>query len=112
MTKPDVTLQPSKGVIAQAAAQIYAAHIIADQVAEEDADAWIKRSIREAVAIARTIDASVQSDDELPSTEGGEVVLQQTETQAGSLPSVKKTPAEIETSASQAAADALSMEGP
>ena len=66
MSKPDVTLQPSKGIITQAAAQIYAAYITADRLQNDDADQWIKRSIREAIMIARTVDASVQSDEELP----------------------------------------------
>jgi hypothetical protein len=66
MSKPDVTLQPSKGVITQAAAQIYAAYIIDGRLQDNDADQWIKRSIREAIMIARTVDASVQSDQELP----------------------------------------------
>jgi hypothetical protein len=69
MTKPDVTLRPSKGVLTSAAAQIYAAYIAAGQVEDDKVDDWIKRSIRESIAIARTIDASVQSDDELPATE-------------------------------------------
>jgi hypothetical protein len=66
MTKPDVTLQPSKGVITQAAAQIYAAHIAAGRVQDDNGDQWLKRSIRDAITIARTVDASVQSDEELP----------------------------------------------
>jgi hypothetical protein len=66
MSKPDVTLQPSKGVITQAAAQIYAAYIAAGRLQDDATDPWIKRSIREAITIARTVDASVQSDEELP----------------------------------------------
>jgi hypothetical protein len=66
MSKPDVTLQPSKGILTQAAAQIYAAYITAGRTQDNDADQWIKRSIREAITIARTVDVSVQSDEELP----------------------------------------------
>ena len=66
MTKPDVTLQPSKGVITQAAAQIYAAYVTAGRVQDDKGDQWIKQAIRDAIAIARTVDASVQSDEELP----------------------------------------------
>jgi hypothetical protein len=66
MTKPDVTLQPSKGVITQAAAQIYAAYVAVGRVQGDNSDQWIKQAIRDAIAIARTIDASVQSDEELP----------------------------------------------
>jgi hypothetical protein len=69
MTKPDVTLQPTKGIITAAAAQIYAAYISAGLIGEGEVEDWIKRAIREAIAIARTIDASVQSDNELPATE-------------------------------------------
>jgi hypothetical protein len=67
MTRPDVTLQPSKGVITQAAAQIFAAYVSAGCVhPDDDSDEWIRRSIRESIKIARTIDASVLSDEELP----------------------------------------------
>lgn len=73
MTKPDVTLQPSKGIITQSAAQIFAAYITAGRVKDDDADTWMKRSIREAVTIAKTVDASVQSDQELPD-QGGQML--------------------------------------
>jgi hypothetical protein len=74
MVKPDVTLQPSKGIVAQAAAQIYAAYIAAGHVkADEEAEALLKRAIREAITIARTVDTAVQSDKELP--EEGDTTL-------------------------------------
>ena len=67
MPRPNVTLQPSKRVVTLAAAQIYAAYIAAGWIQkEEDVTAWMDRSIREAIAIARTVDVSVQSDEELP----------------------------------------------
>jgi hypothetical protein len=66
MTKPDVTLQPSKGIVTQAAAQIYAAYVASERVPDDDVDTWLKRSIREAITIARIVDVSVQSDQELP----------------------------------------------
>jgi hypothetical protein len=66
MAKPDVTLQPSKGIVAQAAAEIYSAYICAGRVDDAEIDQWIKRSIREAITIARTVDAAVMSDAELP----------------------------------------------
>lgn len=67
VNRPDVTLQPSKGVVTQAAAQIYAGYLIGGFVGKtEEPDKWIKRSIREAIGMARTIDVSVQSDKELP----------------------------------------------
>jgi hypothetical protein len=67
MAKPDVTLQPSKGVVTQAAADIFAAYIAAGHV-NGQSDEWIKRAIREAIIIARTVDTTVQSDEELPAT--------------------------------------------
>lgn len=79
MAKPDVTLQPSKGIITQAAANIYAAYVIAGQVSKsadkKEVDTWINRSIREAIHIARTVDASVHSDRELP--DDGESTLRE-----------------------------------
>ena len=65
MSKPDITLQPSKGVVSEAAARIYAAYIAAGLVKDEETDTWIKRSIREAIIIAKTINASVESHDTL-----------------------------------------------
>ena len=65
--KPDVTLQPSKRVIANAAAQIFAAYIAAGHAKEEsESERWIKRSLSEAITIARTVQSAVLSDAELP----------------------------------------------
>jgi len=64
MTKPDVTLEPSKGVVSQMAARIYAAYIARGAVKDGEEAKWMQRSIREAVRIARTVDASIESDDE------------------------------------------------
>ena len=67
MPRPNVTLQPSKRTVTLAAAQIYSAYIAAGFVQQdEDVEAWIDRSVREATAIARHVDVSVQSDEELP----------------------------------------------
>ena len=63
MSKPDITLQPSKGIILAAATRIYAGYIAAGLVKDEDVKSWIKRSIREAIVIAKTIDASIDSHD-------------------------------------------------
>jgi len=65
MSKPAITLEPTKGVISEAAARIYAAYVAAGRVKDDDVESWIKRSIREAVAIARTIDTSIESRDAL-----------------------------------------------
>ena len=65
MNKPYVSLQPSEAVLVQVAGQIYAAYISAGRVEEGQAKEWMHRSIREAIHIARSTDASVQSDNEL-----------------------------------------------
>jgi len=69
MTKPNLTLQPSKGVVTQAAAQVYAAYVAVGRVKDEDVDDWMKRAIREVYAIARAVDSSFYSDNEMPSEE-------------------------------------------
>ncbi len=67
MERPNVTLQPSKRTVTVAAAHIYSAYIAAGCVREaEDADQWVKRSVDEAVAIARRVEQAIQSDEELP----------------------------------------------
>ena len=63
MHKPHITLQPSQRVISGAAARIYAAYVTAGRVHDDDVEAWIKRSIREAAAIAKTIGTSIESHD-------------------------------------------------
>jgi hypothetical protein len=66
-TKPDVTLQPSKRVVVNAAAQIFSAYIAAGHAQKEsDSEKWIKRALSEAVTIARTVQTAVLSDAELP----------------------------------------------
>jgi len=67
MPRLNVTLQPSKRTVTEAAARIYAAYVAAGWIQkEESAKSWMERSIQEAIHIARTVDATVQSDDELP----------------------------------------------
>jgi hypothetical protein len=63
MSKPDITLQPSQRVISDAAARIYAAYVTAGRVKDDDVETWIKRSIREAAAIAKAIGACIESHD-------------------------------------------------
>ena len=65
MAKNHLTLQHSESVIIQAATQIYAAYITTGKVDENDRQEWMKRSIREAIAIARGVDDSVISDGEM-----------------------------------------------
>jgi len=73
MSKPDITLEPSKGVISEMSARIYSAHIIRGDVRDGDEAQWMERSIREAIRIAKTVDASTETEDmpigvESPST--------------------------------------------
>jgi DNA primase len=63
MSKPDITLQPSQRMISDVAARIYAAYVAAGRVNDDDVETWIKRSIREAAAIAKIIGASIESHD-------------------------------------------------
>lgn len=63
MIKPDITLEPSKGVVSQMAAQIYAAYITRGAMKNGEEVNWMQRSIREAVRIARTVDVSLESDE-------------------------------------------------
>lgn len=69
MSKPDITLEPSKGVISEMAAQIYAAYIIRGEVKDGEEAKWMQRSIREAVRIAKTVATSVETDDEADTSE-------------------------------------------
>lgn len=62
----NITLQPSKAVLTQAAAQIYAAYMISGRVPEGSEEEWMERAIRDSIAMAHAIDASVHSDSELP----------------------------------------------
>jgi hypothetical protein len=65
MAKPYISLQPSEQTITNAASRIYAAYIVSGSVTEGKEDAWIERSIREAVRIAQVTDSSLQADKEL-----------------------------------------------
>ena len=65
MAKAYIKLQPSEAVIVGAAAQIYAAYVIAGRAEEGDETQWMERSIREAISIAKTVDSNVQADTEL-----------------------------------------------
>jgi hypothetical protein len=63
MGKLDVTLEPSKGVVSEMAARIYSAYIIRGEVTKGEETEWMERSIREAVRIAKTVEASIETDD-------------------------------------------------
>jgi hypothetical protein len=63
-------LQHSESVVVQAAAGIYSAYIIAGRVPEGEEAAWMERSIREAIRIAKASDAAIVSDEEIDTLEG------------------------------------------
>jgi hypothetical protein len=65
MDKPFISLQPSEGVIVQAAATIYAGYLTAGKVEDGSESKWIAKSIQNAIRIAQTTDENVQSDKEL-----------------------------------------------
>ena len=65
MAKPYIALQPSEGIIVGAAADIYSAYISAGRVPEGSEKEWMDRSIREAIRIAKVVDESLQSDNEM-----------------------------------------------
>ena len=65
MAKKHIKLQRTEGVIVQAAAQIYAAYITHGQVSEENRGEWMKKSMREAIALAKGIDDAVICDGEM-----------------------------------------------
>jgi len=64
MGKPCISLQPSEGIIVQAAATIYAGYLTAGKVEDGSESKWIAKSIQNAISIAQTTDENVQSDKE------------------------------------------------
>ena len=60
-----LTLQQTEGALVRAATQIYAAYITAGVMADGDGDAWMKRSIDEAIAIAKAVEAAVVAEREV-----------------------------------------------
>jgi hypothetical protein len=65
MSRPTLLLQPSEAIVAQSAANIYAAYIAAGRVAEGQEQQFIRRSIQEAFTIARLTDEALHSDVEV-----------------------------------------------
>ena len=63
--KLKLSLQPSEAIVVTAAATIYAAYIVAGQVAKGEEAKWRDRSIQEALEIAHSTDNLAQSDNEL-----------------------------------------------
>ena len=64
MGKPSISLQPSEGIVVQAAATIYAGYLTAGKVEDGSESDWIAKSIQDAIKIAQTTDKNVQSDKE------------------------------------------------
>ena len=60
-----LSLQPSEMAVFRAACQIYSGYIASGQATEDTSDQYMKKSINEAIRIARSVDQAVQSDDEL-----------------------------------------------
>ena len=69
MAKNHFNLQPSEAAIFQAAAQIYAAYIATGQLEEGQQHEWMRRSLHEAITLARATDDAVISDDEVDASE-------------------------------------------
>jgi len=107
MTKPDITLEPSKGVVAGMAAQIYAAYIARGAVKDGEESSWMQRSIREAVRIARTVEASTESENEPEDNPAGEAgVASSSPSSTSSAPAAEPAPVPEETPGSTAAESA------
>lgn len=64
MAKSFITLKPSEQAILGAAATIYAGYISAGRVPEGDEKDWLRRSLSEALGLAKLTDDSVQADGE------------------------------------------------
>ena len=65
MSKAYISLQPSEQVLVQAAATIYAGYLTAGRVPEGSESDWIKKSIEDAIRIAKVTDDNVQADAEV-----------------------------------------------
>lgn len=59
-----LSLQPSELAVVHAASTIYAAYISSGRVNDGEEKTWMEKSIREAIQIAKTADAAIQSDGE------------------------------------------------
>jgi hypothetical protein len=65
MAKTYIQLQQSEGYVTQAAAQIFAAHIVAGTMPEENKDALMKQAIRDAIRISVAVDEAIVADSEV-----------------------------------------------
>lgn len=65
MSKTHLTLTPTEGVVTQSASNIFSAYIAAGLVRDGSEDDWIRRSVQEAVRIAKRVDAALISNAEM-----------------------------------------------
>ena len=57
--KQFLRLQPSEAAVSRSACGIYAAHLSAGHVPSGEEDAWMERSVREAIRISHLVDRAV-----------------------------------------------------
>ncbi|NQT39931.1 MAG: hypothetical protein HQ581_20730 [Planctomycetes bacterium] len=65
MAKTYLSLQQSEGYIVLAAAKIYAAYVGSDRFEEAQEEAYMEKSIRDAIRIAKTVDAAIIAEGEM-----------------------------------------------
>jgi len=65
--KKNLKMQPTETAVFHAASRIYSAYIVSGQVGDQEANAWMKRAIAEAIKMADATDQLVVSDDEIDS---------------------------------------------
>ena len=65
MKKISLTLEPSEAVVVRAAAMIYAAHVAAGHVVKGQETEMIAAAVRDAIALATSVDEAIQSDSEM-----------------------------------------------
>ncbi len=64
MAKSCITLKPSEQAVLEAAATIYAGYVTSGRAQPGDEKSWLTRSLREAIALAKMTDDSIQADGE------------------------------------------------
>jgi hypothetical protein len=65
VSKPRVQLEPSEQTITQAAATLLAAYIVSGKMKDGEERHFLERSVREAIQMARLVDACVAADSEV-----------------------------------------------
>ncbi len=58
-------LQHSESVVAHVASRIFSAYIASGQIVDQDENAWIKKSIKQAIKLCVATDEMVISDEEV-----------------------------------------------